>query len=114
MEKLEYDDSWDFYDEDDYPAGDDHEAEYDETIEDEDEEYYYGYAPIQGNWYLDEYEDEGYEQKRGRRMRIHSVKAYSETKQRERQAVKHKRKVEAKARERQRQNYYHYNEEDDE
>ena len=112
MEKKEYNDGWDYYDEDNYPAGDDHEVEYDEDIEEEDDEYYHGYAPVQGSWYLDEYEDEGYEQKRGRRMKIHSVKAYSEIKQRERQAVQRKRKSEAKTREKQRQAYYHYDDEE--
>ena len=111
----EYNDTWDNYDEDGYPVDEEYEAEYEEDYEDDDDEYYHGYAPVQGSWYLDEFEDEGYNQKRGRRMKIHSVKAYSETKQKERQAVQRKRKSEAKTREKQRQSYYHYgNEEDDE
>ena len=107
MEK-EYNDTWDNYDEDNYPVDEEYEAEYLEDYEDADDEYYHGYAPIQGAWYLDEFEDEGYDQRRGRRMKIHSVKAYSEQKQRERNAVTRRRKSEAKTREAQRQSYYHY------
>ena len=107
-------DSWDYLDEDNYPSTGFEEAEYIQDVEDEDEEYYHGYAPIQGTWYLDEYEDEGYDQKRGRRMRIRSVKSYDEARDKERKKNQKKIRSEAKAREKQRQAYYHYGDEDEE
>ena len=42
-------DSWDYYDEDGYPAGDDYELEYWEPYEEEDDEYEHQYAAVQGN-----------------------------------------------------------------
>lgn len=48
MEKTIYD-SWDNYDEDYYPAGDDYELEYEEDFEEDDEGYEHQYAPVQGN-----------------------------------------------------------------
>lgn len=46
---IDYNDSWDAYDEDYYPAGDDYELEYAEDYEDEDEDYEHQYAAVQGN-----------------------------------------------------------------
>lgn len=106
--------TWDENDEDYYPVDGDYESEYIEDVEDEDEEYEHMYSPVQGNWYIDEYEDEAYGQRKGRRMRIHSVKAYDEAKTKERKKNQKRWKAEAKKREKQRQRYYHYDEDEEE
>lgn len=100
-------DSWDENDEDYVPASNNYETEYVEDTEEEDENFEHMYSPIQGSWYLDEYEDEGY-QRKNRRMKIHSVKSYDEARDRERKKNQKKIRKEAKAREKQRQSYYHY------
>ena len=102
------------WDEDNYPLYEEYEAEYVEDVEDEEEPYEHIYSPVQGNWYIDEYEDEAYGQRKGRRMRIHSVKAYDEAKTKERTKNKKRWKAEAKQREKQRQKYYHYDENEEE
>lgn len=111
MERKDID--YNGWNEDSYPTRGEVEEEYREDFEDEDEDYYHGYAPIQGNWFLDEYEDEGYEQRRGRRKKIHSVKTYDEARDQERKKNKRKIRSEAKAREKQRQQYYHYGDSED-
>ena len=106
-------DTWDNNDEDFIPASNDYEAEYVEDIEEEDEQYKHMYSPIQGSWYIDEYEDEGY-QRKNRRMKIHSVKSYDEARDKERKKNQKKIRKEAQAREKQRQKYYHYDDGEDE
>jgi len=105
--------TWD-NDEDYYPANGEYEAEYVEDVEDEDEAYEHMYSPIQGSWYLDEYEDEAYGQRKNRRMRIRSVKAYDEAKTKERKKNQKRWKAEAKAREKERKKYYHYDDVEEE
>lgn len=102
------------WDEDYHLTRGEYEEEYFEDVEEEDDEYEHMYSPVQGNWYIDEYEDEAYGQKKGRRLRIHSVKSYDEAREKERKKNKKKIRSEAKARERQRQKYYHYGDNDEE
>ena len=96
------------WDEDAYQETGIEEAEYVQDYEEEDEEYYHGYSPVQGSWYMDEYEDEAYGQRKTRRMKIHSVKSYDEQRDRERKRNQRKIRSEAKAKEKKRQAYYHY------
>lgn len=112
MEKITYD-SWDNYDEDYYPAGDDYELEYEEDYEEEDEEYEHQYAPIQGNWDFDEYDDFLYGTKRVIK-KIRSVKTVELAKEKERKHWEKKRRKQSQAREKQRQAYYHYGNEEKE
>lgn len=103
-------DSWDNYDEDNYPVGDDHEVEYVEEWEDEDDLYEHQYSPIQGNWDLKDLDEADSFQKIGRQRvrKVQSVKTYDAIRARERQNQKKKIRSEVKAREKQRQKYYHY------
>lgn len=112
MEKITYD-SWDNYDEDYYPAGDDHELEYWEDYEEDNEEDEHQYSPVQGNWDPDEYDDLLYENKKVVR-KIRSVKSTELAKEKERKHWEKKRRAQSKAREKQRQAYYHYGNEDEE
>lgn len=111
----DYYDSWDNYDEDAYPAGDDRELEYEEDWEDEEEEYDHQYSAIQGNWNFEDLENEDSFQKIGRQRvrKVQSVKTYDAIRKRERQNQQKKIRNEAKAREKQRQKYYHYGEENE-
>ena len=104
-------DSWDRYDEDGYPAGDDKELEYWEEWEEEDDPWEYQYAPVQGNWDPSEFEDDEYSFNGFRKAArsLHSMKTMKENYNREKKKQQRKIRSQAKAREKQRQKYYHYN-----
>ena len=113
MTTVKYD-SWDNYDEDGYPAGEDHEVEYWEDWEEEDDPYEHQYSPVQGNWDPEDFDDDdnvgGF---RKTSHKIHSVKMVYENnsiKKKQQQKIR----KEAKAREKQRQKYYHYQNNDEE
>jgi len=104
---IDYNDSWDAYDEDYYPAGDDYELEYAEDYEDEDEDYEHQYAAVQGNWDPRDYENDLAGAKRTVK-KIRSVKSVDIQKTKERKHWEKKRRQQSQAREKQRQAYYHY------
>ena len=108
-------DTWDGYDEDYQPAGDDHELEYWEEWEDENDEYEHQYSPVQGNWDPADFDDDdnvgGF---RKSTRKLHSIKTSYENNSKEKKKRQQKIRKEAKAREKQRQKYYHYNDDDEE
>lgn len=108
-------DSWDNYDEDGYPVGDEEALEYVEEWEDEDDEYLHQYAPVQGRWDFDDLDNADNFQKIGRQRvrKVQSIKTYDAIRAKERQNQKKKIRSEVKAREKQRQKYYHYGEENE-
>lgn len=112
----DYIDSWDYYDEDSYPAGDDHELEYWDNYEDEDDEYEHQYSVVQGNWDPDELEDYAYDsayQGVKKIRKIRSVQSVEVAKAKERKHWEKKRRQQSQAKEKQRQKYYHYGDQDE-
>ena len=101
------------WNEDSYPTRGEIEEEYFQEWEDEDEEYPHGYAPIQGNWDIDDYEDLDSFERIGKHTKIRSVKTYSEAQTRAKKKQKIKQRSEVKAREAERQKYYHYGQDEE-
>ena len=110
-------DTWDNYDEDGYPVGDDHELEYWEDWEEENDEYKHQFSAVQGNWDPNDFDDDenigGF---RKSAKRLHYIKATYENNSKQIKKQQQKIRSEAKAKEKQRQKYYHYkdNNDDDE